>query len=161
MLHQAKKKSNVELNEQYIIKVIRKSKLDTIDLESIRNEVDIMKEINHKNIIKLITSFENFEYIYLVTEYFDNCTSLVEYIKKFNYVLEEHKISKLIKQIFEVIEFMHKKHILCRNIKTENVLVNESLDIKMSNFRLLRILGSNQLVQQEPYGAMVSCILFY
>jgi len=141
-----------------VIKIIRKSKLDQIDLESVRNEVEIMKDINHKNIVKILNSFENFEYIYIISEYFENSMSLVDYIKKFDYNIEDNKINAIIKKIFEAIEFLHKRSILCRNIKTENFLITHNLDIKMNNFRLSRILGVNQVVNHEPYGAMVVLI---
>ena len=61
---------NKKTKEKVGIKIIKKSTLETNkDIELVKSEIDIMSIINHKNIIKLIDTFENEEYIFIVIEY--------------------------------------------------------------------------------------------
>ena len=61
---------NKKTKEKVGIKIIKKSTLETNkDIELVKSEIDIMSIIKHKNIIKLIDTFENEEYIFIVIEY--------------------------------------------------------------------------------------------
>lgn len=54
------------MNEWFAIKSIRKSKVNK--MEVLRREVQILKEVNHPNIIKLIDVYEDDKYLHLITE---------------------------------------------------------------------------------------------
>jgi len=133
--------------------------LDNIDLELIRNEVEVLTLNKHKYVINLITSFENHEFFYIVTEYFEKSICLVDYMKNLKFNLNANKTKTLLKKVYEVINFMHTNGVICRNIKTENILITDekdSLDIRFINFRFSKYLGKNQFIVNEPFGAMVS-----
>lgn len=50
------------------IKVINKSKLDAEDLESLKNEVRLMQQVDHPNIVKYYETYDDSKYIYLCME---------------------------------------------------------------------------------------------
>ena len=93
----------------------------------IDNEIDILKHIDHKNIVKLIDVKETNQHYYLVTEYCNgkslaNCLEL--YQDKYNKPFTEEIVQYLMKQIVSAIRYLHQKTILHRDLKLDNILVN-------------------------------------
>ena len=126
------------------------------------NEIKILKEISHPNIVKLYEVKETSTYYYLVTEY---CNSgglqelLDNYIKKNRKPFPEEVVQYFMKQIVSAIYYLHKHNILHRDIKLDNILVqydsekdkenNDLLKakIKLIDFGFARHLNEGQLAQ--------------
>ena len=92
----------------------------------IDNEIKILKEIDHKNIIKLYDVKENNQNYYLVTEYCNGggLSDCLEYhIKQYRKPFPEEVVQYLMRQIVDGIKYLHGKHILHRDIKLDNILV--------------------------------------
>ena len=90
------------------------------------NEIAILKELDHPNIVKLYEVKETSQYLYLVTEYcnggdLNNC--LENYMKKNNKAFPENIVQYLMKQIISALKYIHGKGILHRDIKLDNILV--------------------------------------
>jgi calcium-dependent protein kinase len=52
------------------LKIIKKSKYSTpAELKAIKNEINLMKQVDHPNIVKLFEFFDHEEYLYIITEY--------------------------------------------------------------------------------------------
>ena len=92
----------------------------------IDNEIKILKEIDHKNIIKLYDVKENSQNYYLVMEYCNGggLSDCLDYhIKQYRKPFSEEVVQYLMRQIVEGIKYLHGKHILHRDIKLDNILV--------------------------------------
>ena len=93
----------------------------------IDNEIAILKDINHPNIVKLYDVKETSQFFYLVTEYCnggDLSSCLEKYQDKNNKPFTEEIVQYLMKQIVSAIRYLHQKTILHRDIKLDNILVN-------------------------------------
>ena len=91
------------------------------------NEINILKEIDHPNIIKLIEVQETTQFYYLVMELCNGgglSECLEEYQKQYKKPFPEETVQYLMKQIVSGINYLHKKNILHRDIKLDNILVN-------------------------------------
>ena len=91
------------------------------------NEINILKEINHPNIVKLYDIKDTSQYIYLVTEYCNGgglSDCLEEYQKRNNKPFPENIVQYIMKQIVSALSYLHNKKILHRDIKLDNILVN-------------------------------------
>ena len=124
------------------------------------NEINILKEINHPNIIKLYEVKETTQYYYLVMEFCNGgglSDCLEEYKKKNRKPFPEEVVQYLMKQIMGAMTYLHERHILHRDIKLDNILVNfDSEDdrkkknmlkakVKLIDFGFARHLDPSQL----------------
>ena len=91
------------------------------------NEISILKEIEHPNIIKLIEVHETTQYIYLVMELCNGgglSDCLEDHIKKNKGPFPEEVVQYLMRQIVSGLNYLHKRNILHRDIKLDNILVD-------------------------------------
>ena len=95
------------------------------------NEINILKEIDHPNIIKLVDVKETTHFYYLVMELCNGgglSDCLEDYQKKNKKPFPEETVQYLMRQIVDGINYLHKRHILHRDIKLDNLLVNFDSD---------------------------------
>ena len=91
------------------------------------NEIAILKAINHPNIVKLYEVKETSKFYYLVTEYCNGgglSDCLEEYEEKNNKPFPEELVQYLMRQIVSALRYLHKKTILHRDLKLDNILVH-------------------------------------
>ena len=105
------------------------------------NEKNILKELNHPNIIKLYETYETTQYHYLVMELcngggLSDCLDF--YQKKNKKPFSEEIVQYLMKQIVSAIYYLHKNNILHRDIKLDNILVNFDNEEDKKNKNMLK-----------------------
>ena len=104
------------------------------------NEISILKEVNHPNIIKLIEIKEKDNKMYVVTEYC-NGGSLSEFFEKYrkeNKPLSEEIVQYIMKQVIEGFKYLSSKDIIHRNIKLESLLINYEDENDRKNNNILK-----------------------
>nr|XP_012623914.1 myosin light chain kinase family member 4 isoform X5 [Microcebus murinus] len=109
------------------------------DKEEVRNEISVMNQLDHANLIQLYDAFESKNDIILVMEYVDG-GELFDRIIDENCNLTELDTILFMKQICEGIRHMHQMNILHLDLKPENILcVNrDAKQIKIIDFGLAR-----------------------
>ena len=124
-------------NEIRALKEINKSYLAGDNYNDIKNEINILKSIDHPNVLKIYEFFEDEENLYIIMEFCDagdlfgkqeDCGTLSEFVVKF-----------VMYQVFLAINVLHMKKIVHGDIKTENIALmrkNEEKDEK-NIFKLL------------------------
>ncbi|XP_029004569.1 myosin light chain kinase 2, skeletal/cardiac muscle isoform X2 [Betta splendens] len=105
----------------------------------VRNEIQVMNQLNHANLIQLYAAFESRHDIVLVMEYVEG-GELFDRIIDENYNLTELDTVLFIRQICEGLQYMHKMYILHLDLKPENILcVSRATNkIKIIDFGLAR-----------------------
>jgi hypothetical protein len=144
--------------QKVAIKIMKKSTMDSSDLELVRTEIEILKICQHPYIIKLYDIFENIDYIYIIME-FCSGGDLFSFIKKRNFMLKEEKVVVIMYKLCKAVYYVHSYGIAHRDIKPENVLLtseSEDADIRLLDFGLSKIVGPNQKCT-EPYGTLTYC----
>eukprot|EP01017_Pseudomicrothorax_dubius_P026502 TRINITY_DN2960_c0_g3_i2.p1 TRINITY_DN2960_c0_g3~~TRINITY_DN2960_c0_g3_i2.p1 ORF type:complete len:480 (+),score=82.48 TRINITY_DN2960_c0_g3_i2:152-1591(+) len=126
----AKDKRNGRLVALKIID--KKARTSSTDRENLRNEISIHRRLDHPNIIKLFDTFETSSHVYLVLEYAKH-GSLFSYLTK-RRRLDEREACKYFTQCCLAMEFLHRRNILHRDFKPENILLDEMLDAKLCDF---------------------------
>jgi len=117
------------------VKILEKSRIrDQADMERIIREIKILKEIKHKNIVKLHEIVENNEKIYLIMEYASG-GELFDYIVSKDR-LSEREACEIYMQIVDGIEYLHTLGVAHRDLKPENLLLDSQKNIKIVDFGL-------------------------
>ena len=116
------------------VKVISKIKFAN-ELEFIRQEVQILSELDHPNIVKYYEQYEDSRYLYLVMEY---CSGgeLLDKITKTPF--SEKDACKIMQDILRAINHCHCKNIAHRDIKPENLMYDSQGNIKLIDFGLAK-----------------------
>ncbi|XP_054643129.1 serine/threonine-protein kinase SIK1 isoform X2 [Dunckerocampus dactyliophorus] len=117
---------------QVAIKIIDKTRLNSSNLEKIYREVQIMKLLNHPHIIKLYQVMETKDMLYIVTEYAKN-GEMFDYLTS-NGRMSEDEARKKFWQILTAVDYCHRHHIVHRDLKTENLLLDGNMNIKLADF---------------------------
>ena len=103
-------------NEQVAIKTLEKTKITKIeDKERINKEIEVLKKVNHYNIIKLYAVIETKLTIYLIQEYVQG-KEFLEYLNKKG-KLKESDACKFFHQIISGSNYLHQCGIAHREIK--------------------------------------------
>uniref|UniRef100_A0A8C7EPU8 Myosin light chain kinase family member 4 n=1 Tax=Neovison vison TaxID=452646 RepID=A0A8C7EPU8_NEOVI len=97
----------------------------TRDKDEVKNEINIMNQLDHVNLIQLYDAFESKNDIVLVMEYVDG-GELFDRIIDDNYNLTEFDSILFIKQICEGIRHMHQMYILHLDLKVKHAVWNEA-----------------------------------
>ncbi|XP_063182083.1 myosin light chain kinase family member 4 isoform X2 [Chroicocephalus ridibundus] len=107
--------------------------------DEVKNEINVMNQLNHVNLIQLYDAFESKNDIVLVMEYVEG-GELFDRIIDENCNLTEMDTILFIKHICEGIQYMHQMYILHLDLKPENILcVNRAANqIKIIDFGLAR-----------------------
>ena len=150
-----------ETQEQFACKILSKKDLVTKDLHKrFENEIRILQQLKHSNIVKLYNLYsDNFHY-YIIMELCPN-GELFHYILSNNYLTEND--SKIIfKQIVSAVNYFHQFGIVHRDLKPENILLDSLGKIKISDFGFSRYTQIGLLVSTtcgSPCYASPECLI--
>ncbi len=135
------------------VKVIKKAKLSIEDLDLAKREIEILKVCQHPNIIRLLDTFENPDYIYIVMELLQG-GDLYEYLNKRDFKVNEARARAIIHPLATALYYLHSYGIVHRDIKLDNILMaddTEQSDVKLVDFGLSKMIGPNEFCT-EPFG---------
>ncbi|XP_070000793.1 serine/threonine-protein kinase SIK3 homolog isoform X2 [Penaeus vannamei] len=114
------------------IKIIDKTKIDAENLRKILREIEILKKLRHPYIIRLYEVMETERKIFLVTEY-ASYGELFDYVVNNGRMIEKEARTKFM-QIVAALRYCHKRGIVHRDLKAENLLLDKDLNIKLADF---------------------------
>ena len=105
------------------------------------NELQILREVNHKYIIHFETMKHTIHNYYIITE-FCNGGGLYDCLNKYKALygtsFPEEIVQHLMRQIVEGVKYLHSKRIIHRDLKLENILVNFENEIDKNNLNMLK-----------------------
>ena len=140
---------NIYTKEKFAIKKIYKTNEDLLSDGILIDEIEILKNLSHPDIVKIIEFYGTQEAYYIVNEY---CSGGELYDKAIGY-LSETQVSVIFKQILSGLSYLHSNNIVHRDLKLENILISdkefiestgeEYYDIKIIDFGNARIFDKN------------------
>lgn len=123
---------NDNIND-YAIKIIKEYKTTS--------EYRILKNLDHSNIIKLITGFANKGKLYIITEIFGKS------LLSLNFLYIDYKTKYyILNQILNGLNYLHENSILHNDIKADNILIDSEYKIKICDFGNAEILDDNDRI---------------
>ena len=112
---------NIQTGMKIAMKQIEKLKENVIDDLEIKNEINILKKLDHPNIVKIYEFYNTKKNYFLITEYY-KYGELYNYLK-FSY--NETQIAVLFYQVFSGLCYLHENNILHRDLKLENIMISD------------------------------------
>ncbi|XP_027173381.1 uncharacterized protein LOC113773058 [Coffea eugenioides] len=111
----------------YALKQLGKSRLqDFYSKERIHHEINILKHLDHPNLIKFYQFFDQDENFLLLLEYL-NCKSL-----EGSHITNESTLSDIASQVLSSLAYLHRRKLLHRNIRPSKIFMNSQKGIKIS-----------------------------
>lgn len=114
-------------------------------IKRFEREVHNLTQLSHDNIVNVFDVTEDDENFYLVMEYIEGLT-LSEYIQK-NHPLDVDTILNFINQIINGIKHAHDTKIVHRDIKPQNILVDENQTLKILDFGIAKALSETTMTE--------------
>ncbi|CAO3588951.1 unnamed protein product [Absidia cylindrospora] len=124
---------HIESGHEVAIKLIKRDNIDSSTrMTKVEREISVLRTVRHPYIVKLYDVIETEKYIGIILQ----CASggeLFEYILAHRY-LKEKDASRLFAQLISGVHYMHQKHIVHRDLKLENLLLDRHRSIIITDF---------------------------
>ena len=135
-----------ENNNIYCLKKINTNK--TKDKE---NEIKILSNLSHPNLIKCFYSFYNSENIYIIMDFceFGDLFSLLQSVKKKKVFVNEDIIWNIAIQVLIGLNYLHSKKIIHRDIKLLNLFMTKEKKIKIGDMGMSTIFVEDELIHSR------------
>lgn len=141
---------NNKTQEMCAVKIISLNLLH--DKTAIQKEVLIHKALNHENIIKYYSSFQQLDKYFIMLEYASG-GELFDRIEP-DFGMNIDLAHKYFCQLINGVEYLHSKGIVHRDLKPENLLLNDFDQIKIADFGLATLFQykGNERFLTSPCG---------
>lgn len=166
------------------LKLIPKGGKSDKEIDTLRTEFEIQKNLYHPNIVRLIGTFETKSELISVTEYVPG--ELHKLFDKYKdngrkRRLPEAKVREIAIDLMSALFYLHQNRILHRDIKPQNILIDDRGRAKLCDFGFARNLSTEthvltsikgtplymapELIQEQPYDYAadiwsLGCILY-
>ncbi|VWU52225.1 serine/threonine protein kinase [Hepatocystis sp. ex Piliocolobus tephrosceles] len=140
---------HIQTKQKVALKFIPKCNfLDVTDVHRVFIEIQTLRNLNHTNVIKMYNVNHFHNYICLIMEYAIN-GDLKKYILKNNGYLNEQQVHNIFIQVVKGVYYCHSKHIVHRDIKLENILLDGDMNCKIADFGLSDFVNVDQSIKTE------------
>lgn len=123
---------NFLTGETVAIKSVSLLSLPPSSLPDIMSEIDLLKNLNHPNIVKYKGFARDKDNLWIVLEYCEN-GSLQTILKKFG-KFPESLVAVYISQVLEGLNYLHEQGVIHRDIKGANILTEKDGSVKLADF---------------------------
>jgi len=123
------------LGKEFAMKIIDKTPYS--NTSQIINEINILKTLDHPNILKVLEFHLTADKFYIITDYCKEGELFHEIDKRTKF--SERETSFILYQILQAVRYIHKMRVVHRDIKPENIMImgrepNGLLHVKLIDF---------------------------
>lgn len=130
-------------NEEVAIKVIDLDQFNT-NWEEIRNEILIMSQLHHPNVVKIKTSFVDKQELWIVMPllHAGSCASLMKQFYPTGFK-DEVLLATILRDTLQGLLYLHKDNRIHRDLKAGNVLIGKTGEVELADFGVAGTLMEN------------------
>ncbi|XP_022141400.1 serine/threonine-protein kinase STY8-like [Momordica charantia] len=136
------------LGQDVAVKILRSEDLNDDLEDEFNQEVEILRKVQHKNVVRFIGACTKSPHLCIVTEYMPG-GSLYDYLHKNHCVLKLSQLLKFAIDVCEGMEYLHLNNIIHRDLKTANLLMNTQHVVKVADFGVARFQSQEGVMTAE------------
>ncbi|XP_038696806.1 serine/threonine-protein kinase STY46-like isoform X2 [Tripterygium wilfordii] len=136
------------LGQDVAVKVLRSERLNAAVEEEFTQEVAILREVHHRNVVRFIGACTKFPHLCIVTEYMPG-GSLYDYLHKNHNVLKLSQLLKFGIDVCKGMNYLHQNNIIHRDLKTANLLMDTHNVVKVADFGVARFQNQEGVMTAE------------
>ena len=125
----------------FATKVYERKKIEgTGQFKYLTNECNIMHDLNHPNIVKLVDVKKTKNHYYIMMEYCNGGElegALEKYKEKYGKPFSEELVQYFMRQIIDAFKYIHANGVIHRDIKLENILLHYKTEEDKNNLNLM------------------------
>mmetsp|Transcript_10638 Transcript_10638/g.20114 ORF Transcript_10638/g.20114 Transcript_10638/m.20114 type:complete len:1090 (+) Transcript_10638:312-3581(+) len=145
-VYKARRKKSAQI---VAIKFIVKHGKTEKDIHNLRQEIEILRSLEHPNIIQMLDSFETPSEFCVVTEFAQG--ELFEILED-DKSLTEPTVQHIAKQLVRALHYLHSNRIIHRDMKPQNILICQGTQVKLCDFGFARLMSQNTMVLTSIKG---------
>ncbi|KAI0494477.1 hypothetical protein KFK09_024615 [Dendrobium nobile] len=136
------------LDQDVAIKVLRSEHLNETMRVEFAQELMILREVQHKNVVRFVGACSNPPHFCIITEYMHG-GSLYDYMHKQKNILELSLLLKFALDVCNGMNYLHQKNIIHRDLKTANLLMDNNQVVKVADFGVARFQNQGGVMTAE------------
>ncbi|XP_057841092.1 serine/threonine-protein kinase STY8 isoform X1 [Cryptomeria japonica] len=130
------------LGEDVAIKVLKQERLNEALEQECIQEIMILQNVRHKNVVRFIGACTKPPHICIITEYMSG-GSLYDYLRRQEGPLQLPTLIKYAIDVSKGMEYLHENKIIHRDLKAANLLMDKNYVVKVADFGVARFLTQN------------------
>jgi len=141
-------------DKHFVMKTVDTSRMSGKERKQAQNEVKVLSGLKHPYIISYRESFmENFQ-LCIVMDYAEggDLFKIVDRTRRKCQQIGEPKILRWMTQSFLAIKYLHDKHVLHRDLKSQNIFLSGSGRIKLGDFGISKVLEGTECFAKTSIG---------
>ena len=144
----------VLLVEQEDASLVAMKQIYIEDESAINQEVSALETLEHPNIIHYHESFVQEGYLHIIIDYAEggDLASRIRAAKSKPYNFPEAQIRKWFSQMAMALEYIHSKKIVHRDLKTQNIFLTKTGDVKIGDFGICRVFNKSDELASTSVG---------
>eukprot|EP01119_Soliformovum_irregulare_P025064 TRINITY_DN9167_c0_g1_i1.p1 TRINITY_DN9167_c0_g1~~TRINITY_DN9167_c0_g1_i1.p1 ORF type:complete len:302 (-),score=46.68 TRINITY_DN9167_c0_g1_i1:105-947(-) len=133
----------------FAVKVVNKSHFRSTKFTE--NEIEILRHAkDHPNIIKLVDVYDKPEQLLIVMELIKGGDLYSDLVS--NWPFSEEKVVDLFTQILDAVSYLHSMRVTHRDLKLENILIDDRERLKITDFGLSKLTPSDMQMMETRCG---------
>ena len=139
------------LKKEFAMKIIDKTPYSNVN--QIINEINILKTLDHPNILKVLEFHLTADKFFIITDYCPEGELFHEIDKKSHFT--EKETSFILYQILQAVRYIHKMRIVHRDIKPENIMIMEREPSGLLHVKLIDFGTAKLFIEGNKHKALV------
>ncbi len=132
------------------VKILKNENIDEKKIRSFKREAETLSILNDENIVSIIDVGEENDVYYIVNEFIEGMT-LKEYISTCS-PLEVEEVINITIQILKGLSHAHEKGVVHKDIKSQNILLNQNREVKITDLGIADIIDAEFTRTQSLMG---------